>query len=46
MKARLEVYSNESGSVGVYFIIKTKTGKYHELSLKPLNLEQDRSIKA
>ena len=27
------------------FVIKAKSGNYHKLSLKPLNLEQERSIK-
>ncbi|QGY47249.1 hypothetical protein GM418_27370 [Maribellus comscasis] len=46
MKARFEVFENESGSRGVDFIIKSKSGKYYEISLHTLNLENvDRSIK-
>ena len=55
MKARLEVFQNESGSLhnvsandrreGVDFIIKTPSGNYHELYLQPINLEKDRSVK-
>ena len=39
MKARLEVFSNESGSRGVAFIVKTASGKYHELFLQTINLK-------
>jgi hypothetical protein len=45
MKARLEVFQNESGREGVDFIIKTNTGNYHELYLQTVNLEKDRSVK-
>lgn len=46
MKARFEVFENESGSRGVDFIVKTKSGKYYEISLQTLNLETlERSIK-
>ena len=45
MKARLEVFQNESGREGVDFIIKTNAGNYHELYLQPVNLESDRSAK-
>lgn len=46
MKARFEVFENESGSRGVYFIIKSKSRNYYEISLHTLNLENvDRSIK-
>jgi hypothetical protein len=45
MKARLEVFQNESGREGVDFIIKTNTGNYHELYLQPINLETERSVK-
>ena len=45
MKARLEVFENESGREGVDFIVKTKTGNYHELFLQPINLETERSVK-
>ena len=45
MKARFEVFQNESASRGVEFIVKTETGKYHELYLQPINLEKDRSVK-
>jgi len=45
MKARLEVFANESGREGADFIIKTNSGKYHELYLQPINLEKDRSVK-
>lgn len=46
MKHRLEVFQNESGSRGVDYIIKTKTNKYHDVSLKVLNLETtERSVK-
>lgn len=45
MKARLEVFQNESANKGIEFIVKTSTGKYHELYLQTLNLEKDRSVK-
>lgn len=45
MKARLEVFPNESGREGVDFIVKTNSGKYHEIYLHPINLEKDRSVK-
>ncbi len=45
MKARLEVFQNESGREEVDFIIKTNTGNYHELFLQPINLETERSVK-
>ncbi len=45
MKARLEVFQNESGPEGVDFIIKTSAGNYHELYLQTVNLEKDRSVK-
>lgn len=45
MKARLEVFQNESGREGVDFIVKTNSGKYHEIYLQPINLEKDRSVK-
>lgn len=45
MKARLEVFVNDSGSKGVDFIIKTNSGQYHEISLQTLHLEKDRSVK-
>lgn len=45
MKARIEVFENESGREGVDFIIKTKSGNYHELFLQPINLETERSVK-
>lgn len=45
MKHRLEVFQNESGSKGVDYIIKTKTGNYHEVLLHVLNLETtERSV--
>ena len=45
MKARLEVFQNESANNGVEFIVKTSTGEYHELYLQTLNLEKERSVK-
>ena len=45
MKARLEIFQNESGREGVDFIIKTNAGNYHELYLQTVNLEKDRSVK-
>lgn len=45
MRARLEVFQNESGREGVDFIVKTNAGNYHELFLQPINLEKDRSVK-
>jgi len=45
MKARLEVFANESESRGVDFIVKTTSGKYHELYLQAVNLERERSVK-
>jgi len=45
MKARLEVFQNESGREGVDFIVKTSLGKFHELYLQTVNLEKDRSVK-
>lgn len=45
MKARLEVFQNESGREGVDFIVKSNSGEYHEIYLQPINLEKDRSVK-
>ena len=45
MKAKQEVFQNESGREGVDFIVKTKSGNYHELYLQPINLETERSVK-
>lgn len=45
MRARLDVFQNESGREGVDFMVKTKSGNYHELYLQPINLERDRSVK-
>ena len=45
MKAKQEVFQKESGREGVDFIIKTKSGNYHELFLQPINLETERSVK-
>ena len=45
MKARLEVFENESGREGVDFIVKTNSGNYQELYLQPINLETERSVK-
>lgn len=45
MKARFEVFQNESANKGVEFIVKTYNGAFHELYLQTLNLEQDRSVK-
>lgn len=45
MKARIEVFQNESGNKGIEFIVKNKLGNYHEIYLQPINLEKDRSIK-
>lgn len=45
MKFRYEIFQNESGSPGIDFIIKTKSGNYHEIFLQPLNLDEDRSVK-
>lgn len=44
-KARFEVSSGESESRGVDFIVKTPSGKYHELFLQPINLDFARSVK-
>jgi hypothetical protein len=33
------------GRGGVDFIVKTNTGKYHELHLQSINLEKERSVK-
>lgn len=45
MKARLEVFQNESGSDGIDFIVKSNSGNYHQLYLQAVNLEKDRSVK-
>ncbi|MEM6736112.1 MAG: hypothetical protein AAF620_08595 [Bacteroidota bacterium] len=55
MKAGLEVFASESESLpsrsygqvnrGVDFIVKTPSGKYHELFLQPINLDFTRSVK-
>lgn len=45
MKARLDVFQNESGREGVDFIVRAKSGNYHELSLQAINLENERSVK-
>lgn len=45
MRARLDIFQNESGREGIDFIVKTKSGNYHELYLQPINLETERSVK-
>ena len=45
LRAKLDVFQNESGREGVDFTIKTKAGNYHELYLQPINLETERSVK-
>lgn len=45
MKARIEVYQNESADKGIEFIVKNKLSNYHEIYLQPINLEKDRSVK-
>ena len=45
MKAHFEVFSGESESRGVDFILKTPSRKYHELFLLPINLDFARSVK-
>lgn len=40
-----QLISGQSGREGVDFIIKTNTGKYHELFLQPINLEVESSVK-
>ena len=55
MKAGLEVFASESESLpsqsfgqinrGVDFIVKTPSGKFHELFLQPVNLDFTRSVK-
>ena len=45
MKAKQEVFQNERGREGVDFIVKSNSGKYHEIYLQSINLEKDRSVK-
>ena len=45
MKARIEVFQNESANKGIEFIVKNKLGNYHEIYLQPINLEKDRGVK-
>lgn len=45
MKAHLEVFQNESANKGIEFIVKNKSGDYHEIYLQPINLEKYRSVK-
>ena len=55
MKAHFEVFTSESESLpsqhygqvnrGVDFIVKTPSGKYHELFLQPIDLDFVRSVK-
>lgn len=45
MRARLDVFQNESGREGVEFIVKTDAGNFHELYLQTINLETERSVK-
>lgn len=45
MKANIEVFQNETGREGVDLVIRTTVGNYHELNLKPLNLERGSSVK-
>lgn len=45
MKARLEVFQNESGREGVDFIITSKNKNTHNLYLQIINLDKERSIK-
>ncbi len=45
LKYRFEIFQNESSNPGIDFIVKTKSGNYHEVFLQPLNLDADRSVK-
>jgi len=45
LKARLEVYQNESGREGVDFIIKTSIDNLHKMYLQPINLDTERNVK-
>ena len=45
MKAGLEVFASESENRGVDFIVKTLSGKYHELFLQPIDLDFTKSVK-
>jgi hypothetical protein len=45
MKARLDVFQNESANKRIEFIVKNKSGEYHEIYLQPINLEDYRGIK-
>lgn len=40
-----QLFPGQSGREGVDFIVKSNSGKYHEIYLQPINLEKDRSVK-
>jgi len=44
MKAKLEVFQNESGREGVDFIVKTDNGNTHELYLQTINVKETKSV--
>lgn len=41
----LEVFENEKESRGAGFIVKTKSGQFHELFIQSINLEKGRNVK-
>ena len=44
MKAKLEVFQDESGREGVDFIIETDNGNTHELYLQTINVKKEQSV--
>jgi hypothetical protein len=45
MRHRLDFFTNESAAKGIDFVVKTASGKYHDISVQAINLERDRGIK-
>src|SRR5687767_4737516 len=45
LRHRLDFFTNESAAKGIDFVVKTVSGKYHDISVQTINLERDRGIK-
>jgi hypothetical protein len=45
MRHRLDFFSNDSAAKGIDFVVKTVSGKYHDISVQVVNLERDKGVK-
>lgn len=45
MRHRLDFFSNESAAKGIDFVVKTDSGRYHDISVQVVNLERDKGVK-